>query len=109
MNQLPQNRDRTGRFLAGQSRNPIGRPKGFRTYIQESTVEGNDLTDFVLSVFRGEDGEDIRQRMDAATWLADRGFGKPVANNQTELPVDYEFTIDIGTPLQDNGMPLIEP
>jgi len=36
---------------------------------------------------------------------SDRGFGKPVANNQPELPVDYEFTVDIGTPLQDSGMP----
>jgi hypothetical protein len=41
--------------------------------------------------------------------LADRGFGKPVVNNQPELPKDYAFTIDIGTPLQDNGMsPLID-
>ena len=47
----PQNRDLTGRFIAGQSGNPSGRPKGFHTYIQESTAEGNDLTDFVLSVF----------------------------------------------------------
>mgnify|MGYP000518878907 FL=1 len=51
----------------------------------------------------------MRLRMDAATWLADRGFGKPVVNNQPELPVDYAFTIDIGTPLQDNGMsPLLD-
>ena len=36
----PQIRDTTGRFLAGQSGNPSGRPKGFRAYIQESTDEG---------------------------------------------------------------------
>ena len=107
---LPQNRDGTGRFLAGQSGNPGGRPGGFRSHIKDSTDEGSELIEFVLSVFRGDHGEDIRQRMDAATWLADRGFGKPVVNNQPELPVDYAFTIDIGTPLQDNGMPpLLEP
>jgi len=106
----PQNRDLTGRFLAGQSGNPGGRPGGFRSHIKDSTDEGSELIEFVLSVFRGDHGEDIRQRMDAATWLADRGFGKPVVNNQPELPVDYAFTIDIGTPLQDNGMPpLLEP
>tara|TARA_B100001245_G_C22562620_1_gene280687 strand:+ start:395 stop:541 length:147 start_codon:yes stop_codon:yes gene_type:complete len=43
--------------------------------------------------------------MDVAANDSDRGFGKPVANNQPELPVDYEFTVDIGTPLQDSGMP----
>ena len=78
---------------------------GFHNYIQERTADGSELTDFVLSVFRGENGASTKERMDAATWLADRGFGKPVVNNQPELPVDYQFTIDIGTPLQDNGMP----
>ena len=110
MHNPPQIRDTTGRFVPGQSGNPSGRPKAFRAYIKESTADGTDLIEFVLSVFRGDHGEDIRQRMDAATWLADRGFGKPVVNNQPELPVDYAFTIDIGTPLQDNGMPpLLEP
>ena len=62
----PQNRDLTGRFLAGQSGNPGGRPGGFRSHIKGSTDEGSELIEFVLSVFRGEHGEDIRQRMDAA-------------------------------------------
>ena len=35
---LPQNRDETGRFLAGQSGNPGGRPVGFHNYIQERTA-----------------------------------------------------------------------
>ena len=43
-------------------------------YIRESTTERNELIDFVLSVFRGDHGEDIRQRMAAATWLAGRAF-----------------------------------
>ena len=30
MSNPPQNRDETGRFLAGQSGNPGGRPVGFR-------------------------------------------------------------------------------
>ena len=75
--------------------------------IQESTAEGNDLTDFVLSVFRGDHGEDIRQRMDAATWLADRGFGKPTVNSGSQAPGIGDFTITIGDgkPLgQDDGL-----
>jgi hypothetical protein len=67
---------------------------GLHSHIKGSTDEGTELIEFVLSVFilsvfRGEHGEDTRQRMDVATWLADRGFGKPVVNNQPELPVDY--------------------
>ena len=44
----PQNRDGTGRFLAGQSGNPGGRPVAFHNYIQERTGDGSELTDFVL-------------------------------------------------------------
>ena len=33
----------------------------------------------MLRVFRGEtEGTRLRDRLEAATWLADRGFGKPV-------------------------------
>jgi|GEM_PF-1068111 len=56
MPNAPQNRDTTGRFLAGQSGNPGGRPVGFHSYIQERTADGSELTDFVLSVFRDENG-----------------------------------------------------
>ena len=56
---LPQNRDTTGRFLAGQSGNPGGRPVGFHSYIQERTGDGSELTDFVLSVFRDENAPNV--------------------------------------------------
>ena len=52
MPNTPQIRDETGRFLAGQSGNPGGRPVGFHSYIQERTADGSELADFVLSVFR---------------------------------------------------------
>ena len=92
----PQNRDLTGRFIAGESGNPSGRPKGFRSHIKGSTDEGTELIEFVLSVFRGEHDEDTRQRMDAATWLADRGFGKPTVNAGAQAPGFGDFTITIG-------------
>ena len=94
---MPQNRDETGRFLAGQSGNPGGRPVGFHNYIQERTADGSELTtDFVLSVFRGENGASTKERMDAATWLADRGFGKPTVNAAAQAPGIGDFTIVIG-------------
>ena len=69
---------------------------GFHNYIQERTSDGSELTDFVLSVFRGENGSSNKERMDAATWLADRGFGKPTVNSGSQAPGIGDFTITIG-------------
>ncbi len=106
-NNPPHNRDETGRFLAGQSGNPGGRPVGFHNYIQERTGDGSELTDFVLSVFRGENGASNKEHMDAATWLADRGFGKPAPVREDNPSGIGDFTIVIGDH-QDDGNPIIE-
>jgi hypothetical protein len=72
-----------GRFAPGVSPNPTGRPKGTRNFantIQVQTKDGEELVRFMLRVFRGNlAGTKVRleDRMAAATWLADRGFGKP--------------------------------
>jgi hypothetical protein len=68
---------------------------GFHNYIQERTGDGSELTDFVLSVFRDENATN-KERMDAATWLADRGFGKPTVNAAAQAPGIGDFTIVIG-------------
>ena len=49
----PQNRDGTGRFLAGQSGNPGGRPVGFHNYIQERTS--------TMGIYAHELPEDLEQ------------------------------------------------
>ena len=36
-----------------------------------------------------------KERMDAATWLADRGFGKPTVNAAAQAPGIGDFTITI--------------
>lgn len=73
----PQNRDETGRFKPGCSGNPGGRPAGFAKLIQEKTRDGVTLVEFMLRVFGGKVKASLAQRMEAATWLADRGFGRP--------------------------------
>jgi hypothetical protein len=44
--------------------------------IREETKDGEELVDFMLRVFRTE-GESTKTRVEAASWLADRGFGRP--------------------------------
>ena len=102
----PQIRDKTGRFLSGQSGNPGGRPLGFREQIKESTTEGRELVEVVLGVLRDENASN-RERMEAATWLADRGFGKPAADRESHALGIGDFTIVIGDH-QDDGNPIIE-
>ena len=79
-------RDPNGHFAVGVSGNPGGRPKGLASIIRDRTFDGQELVDFYTSVFRGEkiDGvkPTLKLRMEAATWLTDRGFGKPMQSIQ---------------------------
>ena len=106
-----QNRDLSGRFLKGTSGNPAGRPLGFREQIKEITTEGSELVEVVHSVLIDANASN-KERMDAATCLADRGFGKPTVNSGSQAPGIGDFTFIIGdhdvmcNPIND--MPEIE-
>ena len=80
-------------FPKGVSGNPGGRPRGLAAYVRENTDGGEEIIELMVSVMRGDviGGQvpRIRDRMDAATWLADRAFGKAVAQVETKsLNVD---------------------
>ena len=74
-------------FPKGVSGNPGGRPRGLAAYVRENTDGGAEIVELMVSVMRGDviGGQvpRIRDRMDAATWLADRAFGKAVAQVET--------------------------
>lgn len=106
---VPQNRRGTGkrhpdgRFVKGQSGNPGGRPRGMVQKIREATDDGEQIADFILQVFHGEvEGVKLKDRLEAATWLADRGFGKPVQAMNVET-----FQIDLST-LSDEQLERLE-
>jgi len=113
------------RFKDGQTGNPNGRPKGIVGTAKALTHDGADLSRFMWRIYRGlslgkkevvrvitkPDGtkEELRlmvtvyptvdQRMEAATWLAERGWGKP---RQTHELVSKRITVfrqADGTPL----------
>jgi hypothetical protein len=76
-------------FVPGMSGNPGGRPKGLAGYVRKLVGEdGRRVADFMLSVLEDE-RERTEVRMEAARWLADRGFGRahvPVEAKQPEEP-----------------------
>ena len=79
---------------------------GFREQIKESTSEGRELVEVVLAVLRDQTASN-RERMEAATWLADRGFGKPAPDRDSNAPGIGDFTIVIGDH-DVRGNPIIE-
>jgi len=75
----------------GEVRNPGGRPKGLERIIREQTKDGSEIVRVFLSVFNGEvqpDGDlpSAKDRMQAAEWLTERGYGK--VKDQVELSGD---------------------
>lgn len=88
------------RFAPGQSGNPGGRAKGLAAYIRKHTKDGAELAQFVLNVLRVE-GEfagarlPLALRLDAATWLADRGFGRPVQAQEVSGPAGGPVQVGI--------------
>jgi hypothetical protein len=72
-------------FTPGVSGNPGGRPKGLSRRVRELVGEDGDaIAEYMLSVMTDERG--TADRIEAAKWLADRGFGKAA------------FVIDAGVP-----------
>lgn len=75
-------------FPKGVSGNPGGRPKGLPRYVRELVGDdGRRIADFMVSVLDDET-ERTETRMQAAQWLADRGFGRAHATASVELAVE---------------------
>ena len=81
--------------------------KSFAKYIRDSTKDGQELIDLAISIMRGKVmgpgtkaiNTDWNQKMAAASWLADRGWGKAAQVIELEVqpseatPELQEYTI----------------
>jgi hypothetical protein len=81
-------------FPKGVSGNPGGRPssKGLIARIREETRDGEEIADFMLSVFRDKTAS-RRDRMEAASWLTDRAYGRAAQTlrREVEVPAGVSF------------------
>ena len=98
----------------GSSPNPGGRPKGLAALVKEYTDDGAELVAFMVAVLRGRkrvngNAPSLSLRMEAAAWLADRGFGKvalPLEHSGSEGgPMRFTLVLSAaGAPLsEDDG------
>ena len=81
-------------FLPGQSGNPGGRPKSLSGLVRQETKDGAELVAFHLRILRGRK-QPLRYRLEAAAWLADRGFGKALQQMELSGPGAEPLTIRI--------------
>lgn len=81
-------------FAPGNSANPGGRPKGLASLVRQETKDGAELVAFMLRVLRGRK-QPLRYRLEAASWLADRGFGKALQQMEVSGPEGEALTIRI--------------
>ena len=72
-------------FAKGQSGNPGGRPKGFAAHIRDQTGDGHELVQFAVELLRNEQAS-LKLRLESASWLADRAFGRPTQGLEHSAP-----------------------
>ena len=82
---MPENRSNSGRFVAGKSGNPGGRPK-IPDDVKEATRAACPKAVAVLVALL--DDKKPLVRMEAAKILLERGYGKPVQMQAVALDVN---------------------
>ena len=112
---------RLANLKRGNSVNLTGRPKGLAQLVREQTDDGKELVKIMMEIVRGElvvektfgdrtyeEYPSHKDRIAAAQWLADRGFGKAVETNlNVDINGNSEALADvIARQLMANGVSL---
>ena len=86
------NRTAKGRFGKGNSGNPGGKRRDFSREVRRQTKDGKELLKVVLGVLRDTEATGS-ERLAAASWLADRGWGKPAQTLEHSGPEGQDLKI----------------
>jgi hypothetical protein len=73
--------------MKGSTANPGGKPKGLASRVREATSDGETLVTFFQGILGGTIKCNARDRIEAAKWLADRGWGRAV---ETSVQVEAD-------------------
>jgi hypothetical protein len=80
-------------FVPGVSGNPGGRPKGLARRVRELVgSDGGAIAEFMFEVMCDETAR-TADRLEAARWLADRGFGRSV--QPIDLDLNQPLALDV--------------
>ena len=92
MSNRPKIRDKSGRFVAGQSGNAGGRPRDEHKVSELARSYTTEAIDTLVDLMRY--GKDDRVRGTAAKALLERGWGKPRVEVATNYKSDPESFIE---------------
>ena len=85
-------RDKTGRFVAGNSANPGGRPKIPDEVREAIRAACPEAVEFLIEIMRNP-GEKTPYRLDAIKTILDRAYGKPA--QAQDITLDVAGSMDI--------------
>ena len=100
---MTENRSKTGRFVAGQTGNPHGRPKIPEDVKEAIRAACPEAVEILIGIMRDE-SEKTAYRLDAAKTLLERAYGKPEAMSKVELTgtnqpiIAFRWMTDENTP-----------
>ena len=88
---MPENREKTGRFKAGCSGNPGGRPKIPDDVLSATRAACPKAVGVLIELL---DDKKSLIRLEAAKTLLDRGYGKPMQMQDIQLDIAGSLDID---------------